>query len=60
MEAQKVPMTLEAIILHHIDDMDAKVNAATELINADHNADSSWTNFIPTIGRKIYKPSLRK
>ncbi len=38
-------MTIEAIVLHFLDDMDAKVNAATELIEADRNSDSQWTAF---------------
>ena len=53
----RVPQTLEAIVLHAIDDMDAKVNAATEWIRADRNTDTPWTSFNPTIGRKFYKPS---
>ena len=53
----RVPQTLEAIVLHSIDDMDAKVNAATEWIRADRNVDTPWTSFNPTIGRKFYKPS---
>lgn len=56
----KVPMTIEAIVLAYLDDMDAKVNAATELIQADRNTDSSWTTYHPTIGRKLYKPSVRR
>jgi 3'-5' exoribonuclease len=53
----RVPMTLEAIVLHYLDDMDAKINAATEFIRADRNSDSSWTSFSPTLGRKLYKSS---
>ena len=53
----KVPMTIEAIVLHYLDDMDAKVNSATEVIRADRNSDSSWTAFHPTLGRKFFKPS---
>ena len=53
----RVPQTLEAIVLHAIDDMDAKVNAATDWIRADRNSDTPWTSFNPTIGRKFYKPS---
>lgn len=56
----KVPMTIEAIVLHYIDDMDAKVNAATELIESDRNTDSRWTAYHPVMGRKLYKPSLGK
>ena len=54
----KVPMTIEAIVLHFLDDMDAKVNAATELIESDRNSDSVWTAFHPTLGRKLFKPSV--
>lgn len=56
----KVPMTIEAIVLAYLDDMDAKVNAATELIEADRNSDSQWTSYHPTIGRKLYKPSAQR
>ncbi|MDZ4849083.1 MAG: OB-fold nucleic acid binding domain-containing protein [Pirellulaceae bacterium] len=54
----RVPMTLEAIVLHYLDDMDAKVNAATEFIRADRNSDSPWTSYHTTLGRKLYKPSV--
>jgi len=54
----KVPMTLEAIVLHYLDDMDAKINAATEIIRADRNSDSRWTSFQAVLGRKLYKPSM--
>ena len=53
-------MTIEAIVLAYIDDLDAKVNSATELIEADRNSDSAWTAFSPTMGRKLYKPSASK
>lgn len=53
----KVPMTLEAILLHYIDDLDAKMNSASELILSDMAGDPNWTTFNPMLGRKIYKPS---
>lgn len=56
----KIPMTIEAIVLAYIDDLDAKVNAATDLIEADRNTDSEWTAYHPTMGRKLYKPSARR
>lgn len=55
----KVPMTLEAIVFSHLDDMDAKLNAATEMIRGDRNTDSPWTAFQPTLGRKVFKPSMQ-
>lgn len=54
----KVPMTIEAIILAAIDDLDAKINQATDLINADRNTDSNWTGYQPNLSRKLYKKSL--
>lgn len=53
----RVPMTLEAVLLHHLDDLDAKMNATSEWIKNDLNSDSRWTNYNPTLGRKMYKPS---
>ncbi|MFN3193469.1 MAG: 3'-5' exoribonuclease YhaM family protein [Aureliella sp.] len=55
----KVPMTLEAIMLAHLDNMDAKMNTAVEVIEADRNTDSDWTAYHPNMGRKFYKPSAR-
>ena len=54
----KLPMTLEAIALAHLDDLDAKLNAAAETIRGDRNTDSPWTAYHPVLGKKLYKPSL--
>ncbi|MBN1662988.1 MAG: HD domain-containing protein [Deltaproteobacteria bacterium] len=48
----KRPKTLEALIVHHIDDMDAKVNAFQEYAPA---GDSEWTPFHRLLERFIYK-----
>jgi len=52
----KIPMTLEAIAFHYLDEMDAKLNAALGLIESDRTRDP-WTNYNPTLGRKILKPT---
>jgi 3'-5' exoribonuclease len=52
----KVPMTLEAIVFHYLDEMDAKLNAAQAIIDSDRTRDA-WTAFNPTLGRKILKPA---
>lgn len=56
----KPPMTPEAIALHHIDNLDAKVFAYCRQIRDDPSAGSSWTSFDPSVGHRIYKgsPSL--
>ena len=51
----KVPMTLEAVALHHIDNLDAKITSYSHLIDSDVSADANWTNYIPSIGRKLWK-----
>jgi len=51
----KVPMTLEALAFHYLDEMDAKLSSARGMIEADRTKDN-WTPFNPTLGRKILKP----
>jgi len=52
----KRPKTLEALIVHHIDDLDAKVNAFQEFIeDSSDNDDSRWTPFHKLFERFIYK-----
>ena len=51
----KLPMTLEAITLHHLDCMDSKIVGFAQLIQEDLNVDSNWTCYIPSLQRKIFK-----
>jgi len=51
----KLPMTLEAIALYCLDNLDAKIAAFTQLLRDDPNVDSPWTNFNANLGRKLYK-----
>ncbi len=53
----KLPMTPEAIALHHLDNLDAKVHAFTREIRDDPSKDAAWTPFQPSIGRRIFKGS---
>ncbi len=53
----KIPLTLEAILLHQIDSLDAKMAAAVTVIESDVAADGHWTNYNPAMGRKLWKPS---
>jgi len=56
----KLPMTLEAVALYCLDNLDAKIAAFSQLIRDDPNVDSDWTNFHPNLGRKLYKKSPRQ
>jgi 3'-5' exoribonuclease len=51
----KLPMTLEAVALHYLDNLDAKVHGFGQLIRDDANVDSPWTCFNHNLGRKLFK-----
>jgi len=53
----KLPMTPEAVVLHHIDNLDAKVNEFLRDISDDPNDKSHWTTFNQRLGRKLFKGS---
>ena len=51
----KLPMTLEAVALSYLDNLDAKVNTCWQLISEDPNVDSPWTVYHPNLERKLFK-----
>ena len=51
----KRPKTMEALLIHQIDDLDAKVNAFREFIDASGTEGSDWTPFHKLLDRFIYK-----
>lgn len=51
----KLPMTPEAIALHHLDNLDAKTNEFQSLIDSDPNTSSNWTPYQASMQRKLYK-----
>ncbi len=55
----KLPMTLEAVALYCLDNLDAKVNAFEQLLRDDPNVDSTWTAFHPNLDRKLFKGRRR-
>ncbi|MCF8054746.1 MAG: HD domain-containing protein [Deltaproteobacteria bacterium] len=50
----KLPQTRAALIIHQIDDLDAKLSAFAEQIEND-NTDSPWTGYHRLLERYIYK-----
>ena len=51
----KLPMTLEAIALHFLDNLDAKLASCTQLINDCPNVESNWTQYQTSLERKLWK-----
>ena len=51
----KLPMTLEAIALHYLDNLDAKIHTFSREIRDDPSRESSWTPFQQSLGRRLFK-----
>ena len=51
----KLPMTLEAVALHLLDNLDAKLHNFDQLIRDDPNVGSTFTSYQASLGRKLYK-----
>ena len=51
----KLPMTPEAIALHQLDNLDAKVHEFSRTIEDDPNSHSHWTPFISRLERKLFR-----
>ncbi len=51
----RVPMTPEAIALHHLDNFDAKVHMFTRDIREDPNKSAAWTPFNQSLQRRLFK-----
>ncbi|MCX7981871.1 MAG: HD domain-containing protein [Syntrophales bacterium] len=51
----KRPKTLEALMVHQIDDLDAKINAFQEFIKDAPDNDSPWTPYHRLLDRYIYR-----
>jgi len=53
--APKLPMTLEALALHHLDHMDARLAGVLQLMQNEAAIDGGWTQFQPSLGRKFFR-----
>ena len=53
----KVPMTPEALFLHHIDNLDAKLHAITKELEDHPHRDSTWTPYQNSLNRRLFKGS---
>jgi len=51
----KLPMTLEAIALHLLDNLDAKLYSVAQILREDVGSESAWTSYNQSLGRKFFK-----
>ena len=51
----KLPALLEAVAVHYIDNLDAKLNMYLTKINNDNDPASDWTEYVRSLDVKIFK-----
>ena len=52
----KRPSTIEALVLHHIDNLDAKATGFSELLSSASRVDEAWTDAANLFRRPLYAP----
>jgi 3'-5' exoribonuclease len=51
----KVPLFPEALLLHHLDNLDSKMECMRATIAKDRHADGCWTSYNPSLERAVLK-----
>jgi len=54
-----VPLTPEAMLIHHIDNLDAKLNMVIDAIDSDLNRAEKFTGYHQILERHLYKGRLK-
>ena len=50
-----VPMTIEAILLHYIDNLDAQARGALQVLDKETGRSGKWTEYVKLLDRFIYR-----
>jgi 3'-5' exoribonuclease len=51
----KFPALPEAIAVHYLDNLDAKIYQYLRAIASDNDEESRWTEYVRTLETKVYK-----
>jgi 3'-5' exoribonuclease len=54
----RLPATAEALMIHYLDNLDAKVTMVREAIAADTDAASEWTGYVKALESRVFKPDV--
>jgi len=52
-----VPMTVEALLLHYVDNLDAQVRGVLQVLDKNSNSEGNWTEYVRLLDRYIYRGS---
>jgi 3'-5' exoribonuclease len=50
-----LPMTVESMALHHLDNLDAKLYAFAEAVSAESEGEGNWTAMNRMLKRRLYR-----
>jgi 3'-5' exoribonuclease len=53
--APKLPMTREALALHYLDNLDAKLEAVSRALQDETTGDATWTEHLQMLRRRFYR-----
>jgi len=51
----KVPLFPEALLLHHLDNLDSKMESMRSQVDRDRHVDGCWTAYSPSLERSVLK-----
>jgi 3'-5' exoribonuclease len=51
----KVPLFAEALLLHHLDNLDSKMECVRGAIERDRSIEGVWTSYCPPLDRSLFK-----
>jgi 3'-5' exoribonuclease len=54
----RLPATAEALMIHYLDNLDAKLTMMFEAIDGDPDKQSDWTSFVRALETKVFKPDV--
>jgi 3'-5' exoribonuclease len=54
----RLPATMEAVAVHYLDNLDAKLQQFQFEIERDIDQHDEWTAYMPSLATKIYKPDV--
>lgn len=54
----RLPATPEAVMIHYLDNLDAKLNMVFNAIESDTDEASDWTSFVYPLETRVFKPDV--
>lgn len=51
-----LPATAEALVIHYLDNIDAKLNGLSQVLGAALEGDGNWTRWLKMFERRMYNP----